>query len=338
MKLNRPRLAVAAAMATFALTSCGFASESGSDGGPVVWTWDHGLSLPGTAYEELMTEDLAAMIEEATDGAVTIELTIGQTDPAETVAAIQSGRFDGGTVVTTSYAGTYPLWTFGEVGFLINDYDEWEEAQRGEAGDFVREAFEEDTGLVQVGGAVPWASAYVFTDEPLTDLEDWEGLRLRAASIESSNLINALGGSAVSMPFGELYTALDRGVVDGFQTSQNAALALSPWEVVDYVNTWPAGIGYVYPTVSPDALDGLDDETRDKVLAAFDEFQDLAWEKARADEVRTQDVMTENGMQVVQPDAQVLERARAGIGQALLDDWASRTGPQAETLLSLLGK
>lgn len=331
------RAAVAGLLVT-GLSACGMATDTASADGVNVLTWDHGLSLPGTAYEEVMTVDLPQIIEEATDGKVVVEVTAGQTDPTETLSAIQNGRFDGGTIVATNYAGTYPLWGFGEVGFMVDDFDQWEEIQRGEAGEFVRTEFESDTGLVQPGGAVPWASSYLFTNYPLNTVDDWNGLRIRAGSIETSNLMEAFGASAVSMPFGDLYTSLERGVVDGFMTSQNAALAINPWEVIDYVNLWPAGIGHVYPAINPDFLAELDDETRAQLEEAFDELIDLAWVKTHEDEERTQTTMQENGMTVITPDEAVLDAARANHGQSFLDDWLARTGPRGQEVLDILGK
>src|SRR3546814_9293518 len=45
----------------------------------------------------------------------------------------------------------------------------------------------------------------------------------------------ALGGSAIALPFGELYTPLQNGVVDGQENSVSSILSMRFYEVQDYI-------------------------------------------------------------------------------------------------------
>lgn len=64
-----------------------------------------------------------------------------------------------------------------------------------------------------------------------------DGLKLRAAGPTATAWVEALGGTAVSMPIGELYEALDRGLVDGATVGGGAQLAVQfGWhEKLEYV-------------------------------------------------------------------------------------------------------
>ena len=319
------------------VTACGVASEDGaSEDGTVVWQWDHPLTLPGTAYEELLTEELPRMVSEATDGRVRIEPVIGGTDLTETVDAVASGRFAGGTVVTSAYTGTHPTWAFGEVGFRFADYGEWEQALRGEAGEFARSVFEDESGLVQPGGAVTLGTPYLFTTEPVRRNEDWKGLRLRASGVGASDLLDAYGAVPVSMPFTDVYTSIDRGVIDGFLTAQNAALSISPWEVVGYLNTWPSGYGFVWPAINPKAWEALDDETRREVADVFTEMEEIGWEMSKEEERSVADTMSRNGIEIVAPDPADLADAKEQIGTKLEKLWLDRAGESGQELVKLL--
>ena len=53
-----------------------------------------------------------------------------------------------------------------------------------------------------------------------------EGLKLRAAGPTASAFVERLGGTTVSMPIGELYEGLDRGLVDGATVGGGAQLAV----------------------------------------------------------------------------------------------------------------
>src|SRR3546814_10459139 len=45
----------------------------------------------------------------------------------------------------------------------------------------------------------------------------------------------ALGGSAIALPFGELYTSLQNGVVDGQENPVSSILSMRFYEVQDYI-------------------------------------------------------------------------------------------------------
>ncbi|QQK74698.1 TRAP transporter substrate-binding protein DctP [Salicibibacter cibarius] len=55
----------------------------------------------------------------------------------------------------------------------------------------------------------------LYTQEEITSLEDFEGMRIRGTPTYEA-MINSLNAEMVSFPMGEVYEGLDRGVVDGF--------------------------------------------------------------------------------------------------------------------------
>jgi len=65
--------------------------------------------------------------------------------------------------------------------------------------------------------------------------EDLKGLKIRTMqSPIMADTINRMGGSATPMPFGELYTALKQGVVDGAENAPDAIWYSKQYEVVKY--------------------------------------------------------------------------------------------------------
>lgn len=59
-----------------------------------------------------------------------------------------------------------------------------------------------------------WNYAPMITREPINSLEDLKGKRIRGYGV-ASDVIERLGGTAVPMAAPEVYTALERGVLDG---------------------------------------------------------------------------------------------------------------------------
>ena len=70
--------------------------------------------------------------------------------------------------------------------------------------------------------------------KPVRTLEDVKGMKIRTPSAAQSAQIEALGGIPIDMPAGQIYNALDRGVVDASQIPMSAALDFKLIEVARY--------------------------------------------------------------------------------------------------------
>ena len=62
------------------------------------------------------------------------------------------------------------------------------------------------------------AEGFGWLTEPLTSLDDFEGLKFRTAGIWGE-MITELGAAVVFLPGGEIYTSMERGVIDAFEFS-----------------------------------------------------------------------------------------------------------------------
>jgi tripartite ATP-independent transporter DctP family solute receptor len=72
-------------------------------------------------------------------------------------------------------------------------------------------------------------------DRPIERPEDLEGLKIRTQeSATAMRMVNALGGSATPIPWGELYTALQQGVVDGAENNLPSFYLSRHYEVARY--------------------------------------------------------------------------------------------------------
>ena len=72
-------------------------------------------------------------------------------------------------------------------------------------------------------------------DKPINVPSDLAGLKIRVMkSITSMNMVKALGGSATPIPWGELYTSLQQGVVDGAENNPPSFYLSKHFEVCKY--------------------------------------------------------------------------------------------------------
>ena len=72
-------------------------------------------------------------------------------------------------------------------------------------------------------------------NRPINSPKDLEGLKIRVMNDQMSvNMVNTLGGSATPMSYGELYTALQQGVVDGAENNPPSFVTSRHYEVCKY--------------------------------------------------------------------------------------------------------
>ncbi len=137
--------------------------------------------------------------------------------------------------------------------------------------------------------ASPTTSSGFRTNEPIRSLEDLQGKRLRLSGLEQGRILEKLGGNQVSMAGGEIYQALERGVIDGAEFSTpNVDWSAGFQQVTDYWATpgWHQSASVFGVMINQQAWDQLSDDTREKLQIAADAtlLWSLAFTEKRATE------------------------------------------------------
>lgn len=125
--------------------------------------------------------------------------------------------------------------------------------------------------LAVQGGALP---GIVTRNRPVHSLDDLAGLRLRAPT-ELLNVLDALGVDAVTMPMGDVYSALAKGVLDGVVAPLDTFRSLHFAEVADYYADLVVPRG-AYPARAMrmqrwEALDAAQQAVLDEGVAVWEE-------------------------------------------------------------------
>jgi TRAP-type C4-dicarboxylate transport system substrate-binding protein len=77
---------------------------------------------------------------------------------------------------------------------------------------------------------------FFLSNKPLRTSEDFKGLKTRSHSTALSDWINGMGATAQFVAFAEVYSALERGILDAAVTGGDAAFGQRLYEVADYIN------------------------------------------------------------------------------------------------------
>jgi TRAP-type C4-dicarboxylate transport system substrate-binding protein len=77
-------------------------------------------------------------------------------------------------------------------------------------------------------------------------LSDFKGLKLRALGGPTAKFLADAGSAAVAVGTGDIYSALERGIIDGLIMDSNGLTTYSIGDVVKYINVYPM----VYPPMA----------------------------------------------------------------------------------------
>ncbi len=88
------------------------------------------------------------------------------------------------------------------------------EQRRNGAYDYINQVWQEKAGIVYLGRFVEYQPFHLYLNKRI-DRPDLSGLKLRVTTVYS-DIFRALGADIVTTAPGEVYTALERGMVDGY--------------------------------------------------------------------------------------------------------------------------
>ncbi|GJM30658.1 MAG: C4-dicarboxylate ABC transporter substrate-binding protein [Cyclobacteriaceae bacterium] len=143
---------------------------------------------------------------------------------------------------------------------------------------------------------------------PIEDPSDLEGLKIRVQeSVTAMAMVEAIGGAPTPIAFGELYTALQAGVVDGAENNPPSFYLTRHYEVCRYYSINEHSRIPDVLLMSTHTWDRLNDQQRAWLEEAVKEsvdFQRLLWQQSEQEAL---DAVKEHGVTVNYPDKEKFE-------------------------------
>ena len=209
--------------------------QEGADDGPITLKIGYGVPADSVAgrYVALWAEE----VTEATDGRINFEIyPSGQLGTlVEMIEACDLHTLDI-TFNDASLMLTYtPEIALLSQPMLIKDYEHMDKVVQGEVGKELSRRLEEDTNM-HVLGWVRNGFRNIIGKRPLESLDDCKGFIIR--SPESDIYIDTftlLGMSPTPIPYSDIYTAMQTGVVEGCDTSFEQFILASFYELGKYI-------------------------------------------------------------------------------------------------------
>jgi tripartite ATP-independent transporter DctP family solute receptor len=164
---------------------------------------------------------MGQLVSERTNGRIKIEVMNNAVLGSEkdTIEQTRFGVIDMNRVNAAPFNNLVTETTVLGLPFVFRDTEHMHKTVDGPIGEEVLAAFEPH-GLVGLAFYDSGARSFYTTKKPVEKLADLKGMKIR---VQQSDLwiamMEAFGANATPMPFGEVYSSLETGVVDGAENN-----------------------------------------------------------------------------------------------------------------------
>jgi len=278
------------------------ASQGGQGGGSsggekIVLRLGHWLTEEAPQGKQY--NDFARIVNEKSNGRIEVQVfPNGQLgNQRDLIEGVIAGTVDM-TKADDAYLTTYiPAYGIFSLPFIFEDYDHLGKVLDSEITQELDKQLEEKTGLVSLGWS--FGGFRYFTLKKAITEPDLQGMKIRVPEsdvyVETIKLLN---GNPVPMPWGEVYTGLETGVVEGMESAPSDIYLQKFFEVTGHLLATNHIQASATTVISKKKWDSLSAEDQQLILEAMREAIEIErQETAQANEDAVK-AMTDAGAQV----------------------------------------
>ena len=275
--------------------------KKGKTESEVVLKLAHGLDITHPVHKGMAY--LAEKVAEKSSGRMKVEIFPNEQlgNEKECIEGLQLGYLAMTKTSSAPLEGFVPRMKIFGIPYLFRDSEHFWKVMKGPIGK-----------ELLLAGQSKWLRGLCYYDagarsfyakKEIHSPDDLTGLKVRVQnSIMSMKLVEAMGGSPTPIPWGELYTSLDQGVVDAAENNPPSFRTSRHYEVCKY---------YILDehTMVPDMLiistrvwDNLTPEFQQILQEAVDEsveYQRKIWAEAEKSDMK---IVQDAGVKVIHPD------------------------------------
>lgn len=178
---------------------------------------------------------MAEEIEQASDGKMRVRIFPGgqMGGPRETLELLQTGALDLTKASASEMEPFEPSYSVFSLPYLFQNTEHFHKVLYGPVGQEMMQ-LTRDNGFFSLA-AYEAGNRSFYAKKPIHSPADMQGMKIRVVATPTTNrLIELLGGAPSPIPFGEVYTALQQGVIDGAENNEPSYVHTRHVEVAPY--------------------------------------------------------------------------------------------------------
>lgn len=247
---------------------------------------------------------MAARLEELSSGSMRVDIyPSGQLgSERELIELLQIGSLAMTKVSASPLEGFVPEMKVFSVPYVFRDHEHYWQVLNSEIGRKLLLA-PERVRLRGLGYYDAGSRSFYTTDEPIHTPDDLGGLKIRVMKSQTAvKTVQNLGGAATPIAWGELYTALQQGVVDGAENNPPTFYLSKHFEVakhytLDEHTSIPDMLlvsSHIWQTLSPQQRQWLQTAVDESV-----QYQRALWQEETQKALKA---VAEAGVEIIYPD------------------------------------
>lgn len=183
------------------------------------------------------------------------------TPPFQLHEAVKKGVID----MCLTSCGYYPslLWEAQSAMFINKNYREIAQTDYFD----IMSGLHKDVGLIWLGAGTLNMAFHLYTNPEVKRPKDFAGKKIRVFR-PFIPLVKALGAVPINLPMGDIYTAMERGAVDGFVMTHFGFVKDFSWhEVTKHVIDYPVYQGTAVILVNPKKWNEIPADVQSEIIA-----------------------------------------------------------------------
>lgn len=161
------------------------------------------------------------LVKERTKGRYSVEVyhSAQLGEEKDTIEQVRSGVIELNRVSMAPFNGTVKESIVPALPYIFRSEEHMHKVMDGAVGDQIKKAFE-PAGLVVLAFYDAGARSFYNKTKPINSVADMKGLKFRVIQSDIFvDMVAALGANATPMPYGEVYSGIETGVIDGAENN-----------------------------------------------------------------------------------------------------------------------
>lgn len=268
--------------------------------------WNANSVWPPKNLHSVGLTDFAEKVKKATNGELEMVVhtggALGFKGP-DLLKAVRDGLVPVSDMLISGVAGDEKIFQIVTLPFLVRDFDELRLLIEIAYPYFDKSAQKWGQKILYIA---PWPGAGLWTKNKITTLKEMKGLKTRTYDKNGALVMEAVGATPFALPFSEVYTSLQTGLIDSVMTSSPTAVDGKFWEVLKYYEPLFITAATDMVTVNLKAFQKLPKAQQDALVKIGKEMEETMWANVKKWDKEQEAISNKNGIETVKPSTKVI--------------------------------
>ena len=242
-------------------------------------------------------------------------------------AAMQRGNLEMAMISAFDISKQIPEWSIFTAGYLLRDPEHQKKVFASDIGQEMYKMVEDKMGIKILNvGYLGTRQLNLRTDKEIKTPADLGGVKLRMPGSDTWLFLGkALGANPLPMAFGEIYTALQTGAIDGQDNPLPTVRAAKFYEVTKQVALTDHLVDAIFLSLAGSTWGKLDEKQKAAVMSAAQAAVQYNNENRIKEEADLAEFFKSQGLKVYKPD---VEAFRKQVQKTYLESELSKSWPK----------